>query len=99
MTSENSRRSYGVGVAIRQVLADIDIQQPHRHHDDIVVTGRLKCANDVSERVRIADWHQYVAGPNVNLVGRDVGRKQQVEPVLRDTVVRRRRSSSRRKPQ
>ena len=75
-TSESSRRSYGVGVALAgPLVADVDVEQPHGHDDDVAIAGRLKRGDHVRERVRIADRHQHVAGTDVDLVERKLRRR------------------------
>ena len=52
MTSERSRRSYGVGVRFGDRLDTcvVDAQQPHGHHDHVAIAGGLERCRHMVER-------------------------------------------------
>ena len=63
-------------------LADVHVDQPRGHDDDVAIAGRLKRGRHVRERVRIANGHQHVAGTGVDLIERQFCREQQIERVV-----------------
>ena len=55
------------------------VEQPHGHDDDVAIAGALKRRHHVSQRMRIANGHQHVAGARLDLVERELGGGQQIE--------------------
>ena len=50
-----------------------DIEQPHRHDDDVAIAGGLERGDHVIECVRVANRDEHVSRAGIDLIEREIG--------------------------